>query len=301
MNYKYQIWGDFGPQGLPPESVEFEYFPRREITFSDANRYQLRDLWERNIKSHSNLIDNPSLNLLEVSDNMIRVGPTSFREHHIRKQLLSGMYEHVPDDLRIKLEESIHLLSSMTAIVNSGQLLLGTKQQKGTDPPFLSLPGSGYLDRKTDVESESVRSTREVIAREIHEETCIDEFDSIRCIGVYEDLHPDSHLNPALFSVVYTSYDTGELYSLRSEAKDADEFVDIATVPVNEKTLSALVKVNLEYADAAKDISELPFNRINKLSHKTLLLLLLLGRYEFGTDWFKYHLKRSDSINFCER
>jgi len=118
----------------------------------------------------------------------------------------------------------------MVAIVAGDDLLIGVKRR--TDSNFLSLPGSGYLDRNGDMRAGELCPTAEIVAREVYEETGLEDLDRIRCFGIFEDLHPESHLNPALFSIITTSISiVRPVLDRIDRAEDADEFDRFLAVP----------------------------------------------------------------------
>mgnify|MGYP006288978301 CR=1 FL=1 len=302
MTYSYQRWADFGPEGISPNEITLDYHPERKYTLSSKTTEAVTETWTALIDTDEELFDAPSFNLCGVTGLRLQLGPTRFRDHRVRRALLSSD-DRVPrtysESVTEELHDAIHLLSSFVAVVANGHLCLGIKPEGPEDAPFLSLPGSGYLDRDLDMEDDTVKSTEQVIGRELHEELGLRLNDaSVRCLGVFEDTALDSHLNPALFSVVETEQ-TPEMVRERARtAPDRDEFTDLAFLPIEGDVLSALVARALPSESQGRLPATLPFDDVGRLSHKTLLMLLLLGRAFEGTAWFENQWSRFDAYTF---
>jgi len=181
----------------------------------------------------------------------------------------------------------------MVAIVAGDDLLIGVKRR--TDSNFLSLPGSGYLDRNGDMRAGELCPTAEIVAREVYEETGLEDLDRIRCFGIFEDLHPESHLNPALFSIITTSRSSDHVLDRIDRAEDADEFDRFLAVPLRPDALSALIRTDTNDAELPVAAPKLEGD-LNGISDKTLLMLLLIGRNRFGRDWFQRELANSSVV-----
>ena len=302
MRYEFQSWADFESGGRPASAVEFEYHPDRNPGLSEQTKRIVEECWNAELEHEPRLFDSPAVTLLEVTDGAIHTGPARFRQHVIRRLVLSGDRYDVPASARAELRESVRLLSLMTAVVTSDdELLVGVKQTDGTDTRFLSLPGSGYLDRDEDLIGGRFRPTRAVIKREIQEELALVDLGEIRCLGVFEDCHHDSHLNPALFSVVSTPTSTATICSDAAEAVDADEFVTLTTIPIDKRLIGALLEAGIGQKPELfeESVPELE-GPVSGLSHKTVLLLSLLGRLRFGMEWFRTRCKHRDAVHISK-
>lgn len=293
MDREFREWVDFGPDGRRPESVSLGYRPDATASAVTARSERIDRLWEEAKRERPSLFDAPGFRLLDASDDGVEVGPAQFKHHFVRRLLLSGSLEASAPELRDELREAVHFLSSMVAVVAGGEVLIGVKRRTGR--AFLSLPGSGYLDRDEDMCAGGLRPTAEVVAREVYEETGLEDVDRIRCFGVFEDLRPGSHLNPALFSVVTTSRSAGTLLDRIGRAEDADEFDRFLAVPLRPDALSRLIRTGTDGAGLPVEAPELEGD-VNELSDKTLLALLLVGRRRFGRDWFRSELADSDVV-----
>lgn len=302
MTYSYRRWADFGPKGIPSCEITLDYQPERDYTLSSNTTEAVTETWGALTDTDEELFDAPSFNLRGVADLRLKLGPTRFRDHRVRKALLSGD-DRIPrtysESVTEELHDAVHLLSSFVAVVADGYLCLGIKPEGPEDAPFLSLPGSGYLDRDLDMAGDTVKGTEQVIGRELREELglIIDDA-SVRCLGVFEDTDPDSHLNPALFSVVETEQMSDMVRERARTAPDRDEFSDLAFLPIEGAVLSALVARALPTESQGSLPASLPFDDVGRLSHKTLLMLLLLGRDFEGTAWFEDQWTRFDACTF---
>nr|WP_279587162.1 NUDIX domain-containing protein [Halobacterium sp. R2-5] len=194
------------------------------------------------------------------------------------------------------MTESVHLLSSFVAVVADGQVLLGVKPPQADRGPFLSFPGSGYLDRNHDFRDGDAEPTRAIVGRELQEELGVmADGNRVRCLGVFEDTSPESHLNPALFSVVYVDESASSVLRTARRAPDADEFTEFVFVPLTEAALDGLVELAVDgTATAAPE--RVPTERFDGMSHKSLLMVLLLGRREVGEEWFDRTLSEYSEI-----
>lgn len=302
MTYSYQRWADFGPEGLPPSEITLDYQPERKYTLSSKTSKAVTETWGALTDTDEEMFDAPSLNLRGVAGLRLQLGPTRFRDHRVRRALLSGD-DSVPrtycESVTHELHDAVHLLSSFVAVVANGHLCLGIKPEGPKDAPFLSLPGSGYLDRDLDMAGGTVKSTEQVIGRELREELGLMISDaSVRSLGVFEDTAPDSHLNPALFSVVETEQTSDMVRKRARTAPDRDEFTDLAFLPVEGAVLSALVARALPSESQGSLPASIPFDDVGRLSHKTLLMLMLLGRDFEGTAWFEDQWTRFDACTF---
>lgn len=298
MTHRFRIWEDLGREGRAPETVQLEYHPERAYSFPEHVKSTVEDVWESAKDERERLFNSPGLNLLRVTDGCVHLGPAQFRDYFVRRLFLSGEINDSPDELSALLRRSVRLLSSFVGVVVRNKLLLGIKQTDTDGAGILSLPGSGYLDREMDMECAEMRPTSSVIKREIEEEINITDPDKIRCIGVFEDLHPQSHLNPALFSIVSIDRPQSAVQRAARDAEDAHEFSRLVFVPLTDQTLSSLVRLDIDEAASLGEAECLPHNKFDRLSHKTLLMLLLLGRYQLGTDWFSRECDRYPSLRF---
>lgn len=302
MKYSYRCWADFGSQGSSPTQITLDYHPTRDYTLSEEATEAITKTWEALSDRDGKLFDAPGFNLRGVTDFRLRLGPTRFRDHRVRRALLSGedcVRGGYSESVTKELEDTVHLLSSFVAIVADDRICLGLKPDGPTNAPFLSLPGSGYLDREVDMMGKDVESTKRVIGREIREEINFDIDDAtVRCLGVYEDTDSDSHLNPALFSVVETEQTPDTVRKRAQTAPDRDEFIDLTFVPAEGAVLSSLVARALPGKSQNSLPESYPFDDVGRMSHKTLLMLLLLGRYFNGAAWFDDQWTRFDACTF---
>jgi len=283
MDRQFREWVDFGPNGRAPESVPIDYRPDATTPVSAARSERIDRLWERAKRERQGLFDAPGFRLLEASETGISVGPARFKHHFVRRLLLSDSLTASAGELRDELRESVRFLSSMVAVVADGDVLIGVKRRSGRT--FLSLPGSGYLDRNEDMREGELRPTAEIVSREVYEEIGLEDAARVRCFGVFEDLRPDSHLNPALFSVVETSRSSDRVLDDVGQAEDADEFDQFLAVPLRPDALSGLVRAGTGDAALSVEIPDLE-GGVSELSDKALLALLLVGRERFGREWF---------------
>jgi len=293
MHREFREWVDFGADGRAPESVSIDYRPDAMASVVEDQSERIDRLWESAKRERPGLFDAPGFRLLEASDTGIVVGPAQFKQHFVRRLLLSDSLETSATRLRDELEESIRYLSSMVAIAPDDDLLIGVKRR--TDSNFLSLPGSGYLDRNGDMRAGELCPTAEIVAREVYEETGLEDLDRIRCFGIFEDLHPESHLNPALFSIITTSRSSDHVLDRIDRAEDADEFDRFLAVPLRPDALSALIRTDTNDAELPVAAPKLEGD-LNGISDKTLLMLLLIGRNRFGRDWFQRELANSSVV-----
>lgn len=291
MEREFREWVDFGPDGRAPESVSIDYRPDATATAVADRSERIDGLWEEAKRERPGLFDAPGFRLLDASaDGDIAVGPAQFKHHFVRRLLLSGSLEAAATELREDLRRSVRFLSSMVAVIADGEVLLGVKQR--ADRTFLSLPGSGYLDRDEDMRAGELRPTTEVVAREVYEEVGLEDLGRIRCFGVFEDLRPESHLNPALFSVVTTPRSSDQVLDRVEQAEDGDEFDRFLSVPVRPDALSGLIRIETDGAGLPVEAPNLE-EGVSGLSDKTLLALLLVGRKRFGREWFRRELAES--------
>ena len=303
MIYSYRRWVDLGPKGTPASEITLDYQTERDYIFSGRTNEAVTETWTALKAMDEGLFDAPSFNLCGVTDARLDLGPTRFRDHRVRRALLAGD-DRVPQtysrSVTKELRENVHLLSSFVAVIADGQLCLGIKLGGPEDAPFLSLPGSGYLDREADMEDDTVANAEQIIGRELREELslAINDVSSVRCLGVFEDTHPNSHLNPALFSVIETELSPDVVRECARTAPDRDEFTDLAFPSVAGDMLSALVARSIPGKSQGHLPASLPFNNVGQLSHKTLLMLLLLGRYTEGVAWFADHWTRFNACKF---
>jgi|GEM_PF-388296 len=292
MSYRYRRWVDFGPAGRPPERVQFAYSPQQAYKLSDGGESVLDDIWTSVSETEDGLHDAPGFNLVGVTDSRVQLGPASFKHCFLRRLVLAEDERleavQIPPSIKERLIDAVHYLSSFVGVVTDGQLLVGIKPGTTERSPFLSVPGSGYLDREQDMYGESVAPTAAVVNRELQEEVGrTASADQIRCLGIFEDTATDSHLNPALFSLIRTDESASKVVASARQAQDADEFRDLALLPITEETIETLVQ-NVVDESALEPLSlDLPRTDEVGMSHKTLLLLLLLGRRRFGTGWFE--------------
>lgn len=302
MTYSYRRWADFGPEGLSLSEITLDYRPERDYTLSSETTEAVRETWRGLAETDEELFDAPSFNLSGVDRSRLQLGPTRFRDHRVRRVLLSSD-NRVPrtysDSVVEELQDAVHLLSSFVAVVADSHLCIGIKPRGFEDAPFISLPGSGYLDRGSDMTDGAVKSTEQIIGRELREELglMIDDA-SARCLGVFEDTAPESHLNPALFTVVETEQTPDMVREHARTAPDRNEFTDLAFLPVEGDVLAALVTRALPNENQGSLPTSLPFDNVGRVSHKTLLMLLLLGRYFEGTAWFEDQWTQFDSCSF---
>ncbi|PSP88144.1 hypothetical protein BRC90_08320 [Halobacteriales archaeon QS_4_69_34] len=303
MPYTYRVWSDFGADGVAPEAVTLDYRTERSYTLSESDVSAIDDAWTSVAGDEDGLYDSPGFGLVGIDDTRLRLGPTRFKHHFVRRLLVA---EHAdlagrdyPDGLRRRLRKAVHLLSSFVAVVADGSVLLGIKPGGVDGGPFLSLPGSGYLDREADMVGDETAPTSAVVSRELREELgTATAIERIRCLGVFEDTDPASHLNPALFSVVTTGESPAAIRRAARRARDADEFVHLAFVPITETALASTVRLGVNGTASAADLDGLPVDRFEGMSHKTLLLVLLLGRQRFGAEWFSEVYDEQPSIRF---
>jgi 8-oxo-dGTP pyrophosphatase MutT (NUDIX family) len=295
MSYvkEFREWVDFGPSGRAPDSVSITYLPDATSSAIETHSERIEQLWEDAKRERSGLFDAPGFRLLEASEEEILLGPARFKHHFVRRLLLSGSAEVSAPELRNQLRESVRYLSSMVAIVAGGDVLFGVKRRPERD--FLSLPGSGYLDRNEDMRTGELRPTAEIIAREVYEETGLEERDQTRCFGVFEDVDPDSHLNPALFSVVVTPRSSKHVIDRTELAEDADEFDRFFAVPLRPDAVAGVIRGNPPDVAVSAGIPRFE-SEVTAVSDKTLLALLLLGRKQFGRDWFRRELANSAAV-----
>lgn len=290
MSLTYQCWSDFGPTGVPPNAVNWEYDPYATYSLPEEDAAVIKNAWASLTEATDALHDAPGLNLRGVEGTRIRVGPTRFRDHYLRRLALAGSprfdAERLSDGARRQLIESVHLLSSFVAVVADGSIILGVKPGREDRGAFLSFPGSGYLDRAHDVQDGDMVSTRSVVDREVREELAVTTDDNrVRCLGVFEDTDPVSHLNPALISIVSVDESPASLQARAQQALDFDEFSELVTAPLTKACLDELIELAVD--ESASSVPEsVPVERFDGMSHKSLLLLLLLGRCGVGEDWF---------------
>lgn len=292
MSYRYHRWADFGPTGCSPESVQLEYSPYRAYELSGDGESVLDEIWSCISETEEGLHDAPGFNLMGVTGSRVQLGRSRFKHCFLRRSVLTDDERlenvQIPQAIKQQLIDAVHYVSSFVGVVTDGQLLVGIKPGKTDRPPFFSLPGSGYLDREQDMQGESVLPTSEVVNRELQEEVGITtDADQIRCLGIFEDTAPDSHLNPALFSLIRTDESASVVVASARQARDSDEFRDLALLPITEETIETLVRNAIDESASGSLSLDLPLTDGVEMSHKTLLFLLLLGRYRFGTEWFE--------------
>jgi ADP-ribose pyrophosphatase YjhB (NUDIX family) len=281
-----------------PETVQFVYHPDHSPSLSDRCEAIVEERWDTAVDQNSDLFNAPGFTLLEVTDNRIHLGPTQFKYQFVRRLLLSGDRTDLPNDLVDELQNAVQYVSSFVAVIAQEELVVGIKEADLNGETFLSLPGSGYLDRNDDLEDTEMMPTADIVEREIREEINITDPDEIRCIGVFEDLSLESHLNPALFSIVSTEMSPTVVQQTATTAEDADEFSEFVTVQLSEQAVSGLIQFGVDDSTAMTDVDCLPDLNVTQCSHKTLLMVLLVGRHLFGSDWFAHQRDQYPSITF---
>lgn len=301
MPFRYRVWEDFGPGGVPPREVDTAFRPDAGPELGDDVEAVVSARWREALELSDTLHDSPGFNLLDVDDRTLVVGPARFRHHYVRRQLLQetdgGPTEPEKESVRETLQRSIHLLSSFVAVVSDDSLLLGVKPGTESSSPFVSLPGSGYLDRDEDMDGGELVDTERLVEREVDEEIAIaDRLETITCLGVFEDIDPTSHLNPSLFSVVTTSDPPSTVRRLAEKAPDADEFIELAFLPLETDDIEALIGLGTGEPDTSE--AKLPLDPQLAMSHKTLLMLFLIGRARFGHSWFERVFDDNPNVRF---
>jgi len=159
MHREFREWVDFGADGRAPESVSIDYRPDAMASVVEDQSERIDRLWESAKRERPGLFDAPGFRLLEASDTGIVVGPAQFKQHFVRRLLLSDSLETSATRLRDELEESIRYLSSMVAIVAGDDLLIGVKRR--TDSNFLSCRGAAIsTETETCARANSARPRR---------------------------------------------------------------------------------------------------------------------------------------------
>ncbi|WP_410765138.1 hypothetical protein [Haloferax sp. DFSO60] len=290
----YVRWGDYGATGIDPADLELVYDPDSKYGFSPSVAATIQQVWDSVAGRNDRLFDGNLLNVVDVDENGRRLllGPAQFRDYLVRRLILSRHGAtadiEISDEVRTALRLQVRVLSSFVAVVADDGLLVGVRAGEDDTGALLSFPGSGYLDRDEDVTpSGTVRPTYELIEREVEEELGLaDRIETIRCLGVFEDLVDSTHYNPALFSVVEVAATSEEVMQSIQKADDSWEFSEFFVVPIDEGTLIDLVQVGLPNDSVSAQANEFIPSAVEGTTSKTLLMLALLGRYWFGDDWF---------------
>lgn len=301
MGFTYHRWVDFGPTGIRPSEVTLQYKAAESYTLPTEDRTTVNTAWESLVNASEGLHDAPGFNVVEVDDNSVVLGATRFRDHFIRRLSITdddrlNEMSITPDGLET-LHESVHLLSSFVAVIADGHLILGVKPSRSYRGSMLSFPGSGYLDRREDMRGDMIAPVDDLVGREIREELNFSPAESdVHCIGIFEDTQPDSHLNPALFSIVELDLPPDDLRSRALNAPDVDEFERLMTLPLTGEAIESVVG-SLTDVTGAPDARPRLFDSIDRISHKSLLMLLLVGRRYLGAKWFTNFLSSSADIS----
>lgn len=301
MGFSFHRWVDFGSAGIRPSDVTLQYEATESYTLSAEDRAAVDTAWGSLVDSADGLHDAPGFNVRGTENGDVTLGPTRFKHHYVRRLSISG--DDRVDSMSLSadgletLKQSVHLLSSFVAVVGDGQLVLGIKPPRPHRGPMLSFPGSGYLDRGEDMHDGEMAPVTEIVGREMREELNVTPSESdIRCLGVFEDTQPDSHLNPALFSIVELDLSPDEIRSRAQEAPDIDEFERLVSIPLTREAIEGVVGSVADLTGVPDD-RPLPFDSVDRISHKSLLMLLLVGRRYLGSDWFADILSTSADIS----
>jgi len=89
MHREFREWVDFGADGRAPESVSIDYRPDAMASVVEDQSERIDRLWESAKRERPGLFDAPGFRLLEASDTGIVVGPAQFKQHFVRRLLLS--------------------------------------------------------------------------------------------------------------------------------------------------------------------------------------------------------------------
>ena len=247
-------------------------------------------------------------------------GPGNFRHYASKVALLNGQKNPADYDLTeedLGLLESVRPLSSFPAITVNDEYLYVIMGKKGwntldNSAGKLSFVGAGFLDLEKDAkdlsESNSIKDIDEVIAREVYEETTINnkEMNELTILGVAEDRFKGGHWQPAIFSLVESSLSRKEIKNRKNIAEDAWEFEGpYVFVPVDEEVFEALIDSdkscgNIPMKDStAKKIDGIGNKKTVDTTGKAGAMLFLAGRSYFGNHWFYDQLaKHKEHVKF---
>lgn len=300
-------WYDFGVRGIPPEELVLAYDSEAEYELPPSLEQKIENTWERITEDHPGLFNGPLLNLIEVSseERRISLGPSQFRDYQFKRLVLSN--HETTTDLELTAEEQeflreeIHVLSSFVAIILDDAVLMGVKPKNSEHGGVLSFPGSGYLDRDEDCTDDGeLKPTRTVIEREIDEELNVaDRITGIKCLGVFDDAEDATHYNPAIFSIVEIDATKAEVKERITDADDSWEFAEFVFFPTRREDVLDSV-LELAFANEHTSGEQLPgldVTTVDGVTTKSGLMVLLLGRFWFGTDWYIERLDRYPSLS----
>lgn len=302
----FRRWVDFGPDGIDPEMLEIEYDPDAEHSFPPRVERVVDEIWKEAIAESDVLHDGNSLNTLSVStaENKIRLGPASFRHYYTRLLYLRGElslneYKIPPGDMEM-LVNDVRILSSFTVVSTGSELVLGLRRGESN---HLTFPGSGYLDSQLDVTEEGeLKCPRDLVLRELDEELNLNDYvANVAVFGVFEDTHRASHHNPSIISLVRVDAAPDDIKGAWENATDAWEFQELYFLPLELESMNRFLRQAVYSQQNPIDLPKISPPEEATVHGKSLLAPLLVGRAEFGMDWYSEQLATlSNSITIDE-
>lgn len=299
--FRFDKLTTFPEGGLPPEHLHLEY-RGSPIDFGDSVEQSVQAVWEGFLGENDRLFDGPMMSVYDVdrTNRRLYTQRTSFKYFLAKRGVIEGFVSEsgheLPGEEAGVLLDSLRVLSSFTAVIVDGQLLLGIRSSSAEGNARLSFPGSGYLDPSEDTgPGDEVVSTREMIGREVEEELGIaGDFDDVRCMGVFEDVVAGRRFNPAIFSIITLPHSRSEVDAARETAPDAWEFEEFIYVPLEREPLEELLSGIPTVPSGLHGIDQRA-----TLSSKACLMTLLVGAFRFGDSWYR-RVYRDIEIEICD-